>query len=275
MKGFGLGSTLSSRVFVYMTIAAVTICSLATAALIRISDGEIERARLNRDNEWAAFMPAALGSVTGAESQYELAAILADLGRKYSFLRKIEILDSDAQVVLSVSDRAEDEWLEGGRARGSFTAPLEGFADRSVRVTVSPAAEVSGARHRAKIFAVLAAMLMAFFSMFYYLVHTVVRKPIRQLLSASRILASNTGDLTAKIDISSHGELGRLGATLNDMFSNIAGIINVIRTTADKVNFSAQSLSASTEEMNSITEETSTTVQNLSLIHISEPTRPY
>ena len=263
MKGFGFGKTLSSRVFIYMALAAFVTCALTTVTLIRISGGEVERALLNRDNEWVAFMPVALGSVGGDESQQQLAAVLAKLRSQYPFLGRIEILDADARVVMSASNLVGEEWPESEIVKGSFTAPLEGSGGRTLRVTVSPAGGAAGAGHRAEIFAVLAVMLLVIFALFCYLVHTVVRKPVRQLLAASRILASNTGDLTAKINVSADNELGRLGATLNDMFSNIAGIINVIRTTADKVNFSAQSLSASTEEMNSITEETSTTVQNI------------
>lgn len=98
---------------------------------------------------------------------------------------------------------------------------------------------------------------------FYIALHFMLRRPIQQLLSASRALASNAGDLTTTVQIHSDDEFGRLGFALNELFSNIAGIIRLIRSTADKVNFSAQNLSAATEQMNSITEETSTTVQNI------------
>lgn len=263
MKGIGFAKTLSSRVFTYMALTAFVICLLATLALIRLSSGEVRQALLYRDNDWASFMPAALGSISGDESQQELAEDLASLKTEYSFIRAIEILDQDRRVVMSASDLAEGEESGTARVSGSFTAPLEGGAGRSIRVAVTPAGGEPGSGHRAKIFGVLAAMLVSIFALFYYLVNAVVRRPVRHLLEASRILASNAGDLSAKIEIRGDDELGRLGATLNDMFTNIAGIINVIRTTADKVNFSAQSLSASTEEMNSITEETSLTVQNI------------
>jgi methyl-accepting chemotaxis protein len=98
---------------------------------------------------------------------------------------------------------------------------------------------------------------------FSVLVQLLLKRPMNQLLAASRALASNTGDLTFKVGVNSDDELGKLGFALNELFSNMAGIIRMIRATADKVNFSAQNLSAATEQMNSITEETSTTVQNI------------
>jgi methyl-accepting chemotaxis protein len=263
MKDIGFGKTLSSRVFISMAAIAFCVCVASTFMLARLSNGAIDDAVRQRDNDWAAFMPAAIGSVRGEESQQELAALLGELQKDYSFIKKIEILDARGAVVMSSSEIVENEPASEQKYAGSFTAPVENGSGNSIRVTVAPSDKYTAGGLRWKILWVIAGTLASIFAIFYYLVHMVVKKPVRQLLSASRILASNAGDLTTKIDIRSNDELGRLGTTLNDMFTNIAGIINVIRSTADKVNFSAQSLSASTEEMNSITEETSTTVQNI------------
>jgi methyl-accepting chemotaxis protein len=105
--------------------------------------------------------------------------------------------------------------------------------------------------------------LLVGFALFCALVHFILKKPMTQLIAASRALANNSGDLTTTVDIRSDDELGKLGFALNALFSNISSIITMIRGTADKVNFSAQNLSAATEQMNSITEETSMTVQNI------------
>jgi len=262
MKDIGLGKTLSGRVFTSMALIAFFMCAFSTFVLVKLSGSAVDDAVRDRDNDWAEFMPAAIGSVTGEESQQDLALLLGELQKDYSFIKKIEILSFDGSVLMSSSQIVEGE-EESGKYAGSFTSPVENGSGRSIRVTVSPAEAFTTAGLRWKIFGIIAGTLLGIFAIFYYLVHMVVKKPVHQLLSASRILADNAGDLTAKIDVGGNDELGRLGTTLNDMFSNIAGIINVIRSTADKVNFSAQSLSASTEEMNSITEETSLTVQNI------------
>jgi methyl-accepting chemotaxis protein len=263
MKDIGFGKTLSGRVFMSMALIALCMCALSTFMLSRLSGSAVDDAVRQRDNDWAAFMPAAIGSVTGEESQQDLAALLNELQQDYSFVKKIEIIDSAGAVMMSSSEIVEGEAADNKQIAGSFSAPVENGSGRSIKVTVAPVDKYVASGLRWKILGVIAGTLLGIFAIFYYLVHMVVKKPVQQLLSASRILASNAGDLTTTIDIRSNDELGRLGTTLNDMFTNIAGIINVIRSTADKVNFSAQSLSASTEEMNSITEETSLTVQNI------------
>lgn len=263
MKDIGLGKTLSSRVFTSMTLIAIVMCVFSTFMLSKLSSSAVDDAVRQRDNDWAEFMPAAIGSVTGEESQQDLAELLGELTKDYPFIKNIEILDGEGAVLMSSVEIVEGQDSMDMVFAGSFTAPVKNGSGRSIRVTVAPTERYVASGLRWKILIVISGTLLGIFAIFYYLVHMVVKKPVRQLLSASRILASNAGDLTTKIDIKSNDELGRLGAVLNDMFTNIAGIINVIRSTADKVNFSAQSLSASTEEMNSITEETSLTVQNI------------
>ena len=263
MKSIGFGNTLSGRVFLSMALIAFFMCAASTLALIEISGTAVDNAVTQRDEDWAAFVPVAIGAVTGAENRQDLAVLLEELQQDYSFVKKIDILDGDGAVLMSSSEIVEGGAASDEASGGNFTAPVENGSGRSISVTVIPAERYEAGGLRWKILGTITVTLLVIFGVFNYLVHMVVKKPVRQLLSASRILASNAGDITTKIDIKSNDELGRLGSTLNDMFTNIAGIINVIRSTADKVNFSAQSLSASTEEMNSITEETSLTVQNI------------
>ena len=263
MKSSGFDKTLSSRVFISMALIAFFMCAASTLVLIKISGKAVDNAVRQRDDDWAAFVPVAIEAVAGIENQQDLAARLEELQQDYSFVKKIEIIGGDGAILMSSSEIVEGGVASEETSAGDFTAPVGNGSGRSIRVTVLPADRYEAGGLRWKILGTIAVTLLVIFGVFNYLVHMVVKKPVQQLLSASRILASNAGDTTTKIEIKSNDELGRLGATLNDMFTNIAGIINVIRSTADKVNFSAQSLSASTEEMNSITEETSLTVQNI------------
>jgi methyl-accepting chemotaxis protein len=263
MKNIGFGKTISGRVFLSIALVVFFTCGLSTFALVRLSVNTVDEIVSRRDSDWATFMPDAVGSVTGYESQQELAVVLGELQQKYSFIDMIEILDGDNAVLVSSSEYVDGEETPVPASVGSFTATLENNPGRFLRITVVPVEGYRAGGMQWKILGIVAATLLGILAVFYYLVNKAVKKPVRQLIAASRILANNAGELNAKIDINSDNELGRLGSTLNDMFSNIAEIINVIRSTADKVNFSAQSLSASTEEMNSITEETSLTVQNI------------
>ena len=263
MKDIGFGKTLSGSVFLSMALIAVFMCAVSTFMLVKLSGNAVDNAISQRDSDWAEFMPAVEGSVTGGESHQDLAVVLGELQQNYPFVKKIEVLNGDGAVLISSSELVEGDDAPGAASASSFMSSIKNGSDRYIKVTVAPVKIYKAGGLRWQIFGIIVATLLGILAVFYYLVHMVVKKPVQQLLAASRILATNAGDLTTKIDIKSNNELGRLGTTLNDMFSNIAGIINVIRSTADKVNFSAQSLSASTEEMNSITEETSLTVQNI------------
>jgi methyl-accepting chemotaxis protein len=106
-------------------------------------------------------------------------------------------------------------------------------------------------------------LILAGSFLFYLRIYYLIHKPLHTLLSASKSLVSNTGDLTGKIEINSRDELGSLGRTINELFVNLSNNISMIRNTSDKVNMSAQTLSASMEQMNTITEESSNTVRNI------------
>ena len=84
MKDIGFGKTLSSRVFISMALIAFCMCAFSTFMLARLSSGAVDGAVRQRDNDWAKFMPAAIGSVTGEESQQDLATLLGELQKDYS-----------------------------------------------------------------------------------------------------------------------------------------------------------------------------------------------
>lgn len=273
---FRIMRTLSGRVYFAMSIIAIVICGLMSFSIVRIVEKNSRETFESGFGAWQGCLSGPLSSVTGMEGPSELNLKFDLLKKNCPYLRKIELLDSNGLVTafapgnLAGNPDASGvgEWSNkaGAEVRNvrSLTVPIPGEAGESMRITV--AEETMGGVSKSAgigILAVTSVSILSIFVLFYWFIHYIIKKPARQLLEASRVLASNAGDLTAKINIDSDDELGRLGATLNEMFSNISGIINVIRNTSDKVNFSAQSLSASTEQMNSITEETSLTVQNI------------
>ena len=274
MTFFRIKKTLSSKVFFGMSLVALVILAIMSYSLVMVSGNAAREALEQRHVEVSGCISEARVSINGDETTGELAVKFEGLRIRHTSLESIEIMDSESVVIVSVSGsdtKPEKESVQEstndndkGMGHESFTLPLRVDLLRSLRLGFSV---VSGSTLSAsvvwKIIALTGASLFVIFVFFYGMIYYLVKKPVRQLLEASRVLATNAGDLTAKINIDSDDELGRLGSTLNDMFSNISGIINVIRTTSDKVNFSAQSLSASTEQMNSITEETSLTVQNI------------
>lgn len=275
MAFFKIGRTLSSKVYLSMSVTTLIICLLMSWMMVRISNTNTSVALDHTYGDWSGCISDVASTWNGDESQEQLDKGFAVLQQKYGSIERIEILDAQGNVIAgapvvrtesSDDDAEEKPAADTGKKRlqASVVFPIGSLGNRSARVSFTEVTEKTlSSFAMGKILGVVAVSLIAIFGLFFWCIHYLIKKPARKLLEASRVLASNAGDLTAKIDIDSNDELGRLGTTLNEMFSNISGIINVIRNTSDKVNFSAQSLSASTEEMNSITEETSMTVQNI------------
>ncbi len=71
-------------------------------------------------------------------------------------------------------------------------------------------------------------------------------RPIREMVAATDRLAS--GDLTAKVNVTSRDELGQLAQAFNTMGNNLQSLIRGVMTTADQVAASAQELSATSAE---------------------------
>ncbi len=274
MRLFNIKKTLSRKVFLTMSLVAVLIITAMSLSILKLSSNMTKELIRERHASLCGCISEVNASVTGNETSVELQAVYKDLKSRFSLLESIAITDKDGYVTLIAEETGNTEDVdpetagrredEGSGRFDEFVFPARDRAGSSVHITMArPTEEVFSLSRNLNIILIIIAAMSAFFIFFYGFIHQMVKKPVRQLLEASRLMATDAGDLTTKIDIESDDEFGRLGSTMNEMFSNIAKIINVIRSTSDKVNFSAQSLSASTEEMNSITEETSLTVQNI------------
>ncbi len=257
-----------------MSLVAVLICTGMALSILKISSDKTKELLREKHVELCECISEANSSVLGNETSEQLSSIYGDLNTRFSFLESLAIVDRDGVVIVSAEDSEPDDGNNISKAdRGKiekelhkeeFIFPVSERAGHYLLITVArPHEGVFSFSSNLLIILIIIVSMSAVFIFFYGFIHQMVKKPVRQLLEASRLMATDAGDLTTKINIDSDDEFGRLGTTMNEMFSNIAKIINVIRSTSDKVNFSAQSLSASTEEMNSITEETSLTVQNI------------
>ncbi|MBN2069977.1 MAG: methyl-accepting chemotaxis protein [Candidatus Krumholzibacteriota bacterium] len=274
MIRFNPKRTLSSKVFVTMSLVSLLICAGMSFSLFRLSGNSTRDTLVEVQADISGLINEAAALIDGSESQEDLALAYAELKARHGSLDRIDLIDRGGKTILSMSgmefsdekanaDRTATD--DEARAEGqSYEIPLGGKEHLTLKIwTYDSSGRAFAFSAFIRIILVTGISLFIVFAFFYCQIHYMIKKPVRQLLEASRVLATNAGDLTTKININSDGELGRLGATLNEMFSNISGIINIIRSTSDKVNFSAQSLSASTEQMNSITEETSMTVQKI------------
>jgi len=277
---FGFGRSISRKVFVSMAVAGLLIYGSGLFAFLQVSGDAIEKALEERDAVLTKSLSSVLSMIARSETPDELSETFENLRLKYTYINWIEILDGTGRIIASSSspltidstrppptiDSGKEQPMtdvQQSRAR-IITVSLPGEEGNILRLAIDID---NGGRATAyvkwRIVAIAAISLLSGFVLVYALIHFILKKPISQLLTASMVLASNAGDLTGKIEIDSRDELGTLGETLNEMFANLSSIITMIRSTSDKVNFSAQSLSAATEQMNSITEETSLTVQNI------------
>jgi len=110
------------------------------------------------------------------------------------------------------------------------------------------------------LFSVIGLALMAFFVTL--LMGKMLTKQVGVLISGTAPVTA--GDLTAKIEIKTQDELGRLGSAFNSIIQAMHNIVSQVRSSADKVASSAQEMSSSSEEMNATTQEVSTAVQKVS-----------
>ena len=277
---FGFGRSISRKVFVSMAIVGLLIYGSGLCAFLQVSGDAIEKALEERDAVLTKTLSSVLSAVTKSGTPEELSKAFESLRFRYSYVKWIEVLDGTGRIIaasstpLELGQRQPPAAVDGGREKPMtdrdqsreriITVSLPGERGDILRLAIDID---NGGRATVyvkwRIVAIAAISLFSGFFLVYSLIHIILRKPIHRLLTASKVLATNAGDLTGKIDINSRDELGTLAETLNEMFANLSGIIRMIRSTSDKVNFSAQSLSAATEQMNSITEETSLTVQNI------------
>lgn len=277
MNGFTLTSSISRKVILSVGAMCLIVCCIGIAMFWRVSDGAVADVVAERDRSWAKCISNMAEMVADVHSTEDLDRAVKVVQKKYPIIRSIAVLDSDGNPLVAYpvsfgstvsgfnsKETGENSLKDDSLSEGVVSIPLRGGIGRTVIFAFDSRAGVLRRAGMKKRVAIIVAVTLAVgFGIFCLSFGYFVKKPVRQLLKASRALASNAGDLTGQIAIKSDDEIGWLGKTLNEIFANLSGIIRLIRTTSDKVNFSAQSLSASTEEMNSITEETSMTVQNI------------
>jgi methyl-accepting chemotaxis protein len=277
MRSFRFWNSISRKIFISMVAVAFFISAAAYLVFIGVSQKVFESAMTGNDNAWKVCVSQALAAIAAAGTTEELSTEMEGILENNRCIRGIWMLDKEGRLLASweTNGISQEEKYNVRRPNGSvareksdgqhfLVIPLAGDDGRVLRVSM----RVEGGREvLSNIKWALALgsflVLMTGYTIFYIIVSTILRNPIRQLLNVSTSFANKAGDLRGRIEIDSDDELGKLGSTLNNIFTTIGGIIGMIRSTADKVNFSAQSLSASTEQMNSITEETSLTVQNI------------
>ena len=84
---------------------------------------------------------------------------------------------------------------------------------------------------------------------------------LRALASATSEMSK--GDLTRKVEVSTGDEIEELATSFNTMVGNLLNVVTEVKSTAQQIFASAQSLSSTAAEMNASTEDIASTVQEI------------
>ncbi|MEH7462024.1 methyl-accepting chemotaxis protein [Bacillus thuringiensis] len=88
-------------------------------------------------------------------------------------------------------------------------------------------------------------------------------KPIREIDSKLKELASQDGDLTVRLPIRSNDEIGDIAASFNQMLSNLQTIINQVKKTSSDVKTTSESMLTETKHSIGATTQIQTTMRAL------------
>ncbi len=105
---------------------------------------------------------------------------------------------------------------------------------------------------------IIAALVIAVAAFFIALS---IIKPIKKGVAFAKVIAS--GDLTQDLKIHQKDEVGQLASALNEMKTDLSGVIGSIKVNANNTSATAEELSASSEEVNASTEQVSSTIQEI------------
>ena len=97
--------------------------------------------------------------------------------------------------------------------------------------------------------------------MIYLLVNIIVRPVVKGVEFATLV---SKGDLTARVDIDQHDEIGKLAKSLSDMVLRLSDIVGSIRESSDNINTSGSEIQTASEQLSSSAEQMSSSTQQVS-----------
>ncbi|HWO95392.1 MAG TPA: methyl-accepting chemotaxis protein [Bacillus sp. (in: firmicutes)] len=148
---------------------------------------------------------------------------------------------------------------------GQFDYEIEGISKQMMFVTnpttgwkIAGTMDQSEARDTAKpildMMLVVIAIMLVTGGFFVFFVIRSIMKPIRQMAAVTKKVSE--GDLTERVEVVTHDEIGQLGTSFNDMLYSLRELLT-------KINQSAQHLAASTQQLNAGSEQTTQTTKEV------------
>ena len=229
--------------------------------------------------------------------QVKWKAQLATLRDKVAELNALAVIPEDKQLVGQMTNEI-DIYANGmagvvaGVYDGTIKTPQEGNAKITqvkdeIHLMEQAATELSE-KHReimkgkeatvsafaARIDSVLLAIVLATFmvaSLVTLIVARGITRPVKAMADHLHEMAQGGGDLTKRIDINSHDEVGQMASSFNGFVQKLEEIISEVRTSSDgiasaasQVASSASSLSQGTSEQAASIEETTSSLEEMS-----------
>ncbi len=106
--------------------------------------------------------------------------------------------------------------------------------------------------------------IIAIVLLLFFLLKKLLLKPLTEVIVSGARLASRSGDLSQRIEITSQDEIGQLCAIFNKMIDSMQTLVIQIRGNANQVINSSQEMSASTQQLNSAAQEIAAAIQQIS-----------
>lgn len=111
-----------------------------------------------------------------------------------------------------------------------------------------------------KTFLVLIAAIVISAIVFFFVMKAII-KPIKSLKDSAVTISK--GDLTEKVAVKSHDEIGQLGQAFNDMQDSLRTLIQKIEQNAEEVASSAEELTANANQTSIATEKVAISIQDV------------
>ncbi|WP_053955434.1 methyl-accepting chemotaxis protein [Inediibacterium massiliense] len=113
--------------------------------------------------------------------------------------------------------------------------------------------------------AVLLVLLLMITCIIYLITNMIVIKPLNILETELNNLSENGGDLTARIHMKSHDEIGKLGNAVNQFLMNLGTIVGNVSSGFGHVDNFSQQLLLSTQEVKTSMDQVSNVIEDMAI----------
>jgi methyl-accepting chemotaxis protein len=217
---------------------------------------QLNEARAKVPEQWKEYKGRTERNEFGDEARELIGNIDKQLVILGPFLEKLEAAyRSDKKT--QVSSMLEDEWPQVHAGLLKPISKLLEIQEAAVKATYDENA-ANGTRLIVLVLIVFAVIMAA---MIYSGVRTfrAIDKPLKQAVALAMRIAS--GDLTGKVEIHSHNEVGQLLKALEEMNDSLRRLVSNIRHGADSVAVGSQELSSAVEQLSSSAQEQASSLE--------------